>query len=171
MPKKKEPSSSLTLFKEMCDLMFEIAEKDDDCQNNKSNYLNKHIAKWIYPKEKQYSKRINSTSRQCTHTLPPPPPAPRAPKVPPGPFCYRCALPLYPGHSEHCEGVHATCRYCNTKGHVKAACGKLENLPQKNYNSKRVSRWSPVEEKDCNPKAKCIGHNMCYIELIACSCV
>ena len=49
MPKRKEPSSSLTLFKEMCDLMFEIAEKDDDCQNNKFNYLNKHIAKWIYP--------------------------------------------------------------------------------------------------------------------------
>ena len=83
MPKRKEPSSSLTLFKEMCDLMFEIAEKDDDCQNNKSNYLNKHIAKWIYPKEKQYSKRINSTSRQRTHTLPlPPPPAPKpAPKL------------------------------------------------------------------------------------------
>ena len=134
MPKRKEPSSSLTLFKEMCDLMFEIAEKDDDCQNNKSNYLNKHIARWIYPKEKQYSKRINSTSRQRTCTLPPPP-APRAPKPAPGPFCYRCALPLYPGHSEHYEGVHATCRYCNTKGHVKAACDKLGNLPEKNYNS------------------------------------
>ena len=95
MAKRKEPSSSLTLFKEMCDLMFEIARKDDDFQKNKSRYLNRHIAEWISPKEKTISKRsysINSTSRQCTLPAPPPPASKSAPTAPIKQFCYRCAL-------------------------------------------------------------------------------
>ena len=53
----------------MCDLLFEIAAKDDDIHQSKSRYLNKHIANWIQPKENSVSKKensINSTSRQCT---------------------------------------------------------------------------------------------------------
>ena len=172
MSQKKRPSSDLKLFQEMCDLMFEIAKEDDDWQRNKSKYLNKHIAEWISPRQKvvstpnftrlsRNSRKINSTSRQRT----PPPskpvtvdfalnpiPSTSAPSVSSAKdkFCYRCALPLHPGqyerHFELCEGIHATCRFCNTKGHVKAACGKLGHLPSKNYNStSRKTRWSPVE--------------------------
>ena len=48
--RKKKPSD-LKLFKEMCDLMFEIAKEDDDQYQSKSKYLNKHISKWMQTKE------------------------------------------------------------------------------------------------------------------------
>ena len=54
--KLKKPCS-ITLFEEMCDLMFEIAEKDDEIHQSKSRYLNKHIANWIQPKENSVSKK------------------------------------------------------------------------------------------------------------------
>ena len=77
-----EPTSSLKDFKDMVDLMFEIAREDDDIEGNKAHYLNKHIAAWIYPKDKPVtpvprrkrhivknsnsnSNGSNSTSRQC----------------------------------------------------------------------------------------------------------
>ena len=41
---KRKPSD-LNLFKEMCDLMFEIATEDDDQYQNKAKYLNQHISK------------------------------------------------------------------------------------------------------------------------------
>ena len=164
---KRSETSSLKDFKDMVDLMFEIAREDDDTEGNKAHYLNKHIAAWIYPKDKPVatvsrrtkhivknsnsnSNGFNSTSRQ---RLPTPPPSTSETHFEKQ-SCYWCALPLYPGHAGHCEGVHATCRYCGTKGHVKAACGKLGNLPARNY----TKRGSPVTEDMCNPKAKCIGH-------------
>ena len=117
---KLKKHCSTNLFKEMCDLLFEIADKDDNIHQSKSRYLNKHIAKWIQPKENSNS---NSTSRQCT-----------LPEPPKQKDCYRCTLPLTPGHAEHCEGVHATCRHCGTKGHVKNACGKLGFFPENHHN-------------------------------------
>ena len=161
-----EPTSSLKDFKDMCDLMFKIARENDDIEGNKANYLNKHIAAWIYPKEKTFSRRrkhtvknsnSNSTSRQHLPTPPPAQPS-TSEKQYEKQFCYHCALPLYPGHAGHYEGVHATCRYCGTKGHVKAACGKLGNLPARNY----TKRGSPVTEDMCDPKAKCIGHKCAF---------
>ena len=56
-------------------------------------------------------------------------------KLPKPKNCYRCALPLTPGHAEHCEELHATCRHCGTKGHVKDACGKLGFFPGSHYKS------------------------------------
>ena len=47
---KKEPSD-LNLFKEMCDLMFEIAKEDDDQYQSKARCLNKHISKWMQTKD------------------------------------------------------------------------------------------------------------------------
>ena len=142
---KHSETSSLKDFKDMVDLLFEIAREDDDMQGNKAKYLNKHIAAWIYPKEeltkdvskdvskdvpqrkKHIVKNVNSTSNSTLRNrIPTPPPEKQQ-------SCYRCALPLYLGHAGHCEGVHATCRYCGTKGHVKAACGKLGHLPARNY--------------------------------------
>ena len=99
----------------MYDLLFQIAAKDDDAQKTKSRYLNKHISQWIQPKEDIHSKDSkdisNSTSRPHTHTV--------------QKDCYHCALPLTPEHMDKCEGLLATCRHCNTKEHVKAACGKF----------------------------------------------
>ena len=43
----KKELSDLNLFKEMCDLMFEIATEDDDQYQSKTKYLNQHISKWI----------------------------------------------------------------------------------------------------------------------------
>ena len=46
MSTKRKPSD-FKLWKEMCDLMFEIAFDDDD-DENKSTYLNDCINKWKY---------------------------------------------------------------------------------------------------------------------------
>ena len=114
---------STKLFEEMCDLLFEIAAKDDDVQRTKSRYLNQHISQWIQTNEDIHSKDpmdiSNSTSRPHTHTV--------------QRDCYCCALPLTPGHMDRCKGLLATCRHCNTKGHVKAACGKLGYFPGSHY--------------------------------------
>ena len=151
-------------FKDMCDLMFEIARDDNDMQGNKAKYLNKHIAAWIYPKDeltkdvskdvpqrrKHIVKNVNSNSNSTSRKrIPTPPPEEQYAKQ----SCYRCALPLCPGHAGHGEGIHATCRYCSTKGHVKEACRKLGRLPARNY-----KRGVPVTEDMCDPRAKCIGH-------------
>ena len=120
---KLKKHCSTKLFKEMWDLLFEITAKDDDAQKTKSRYLNKHISQWIQPKEDIHSKDSkdisNSTSRPCTHTI--------------QKDCYHCALPLTPGHMDKCKGLLATCRHCNTKGHVKAAYRKLGYFPWSHY--------------------------------------
>ena len=120
---KLKKHCSTKLFKEMWDLLFEITAKDDDAQKTKSRYLNKHISQWIQPKEDIHSKDSkdisNSTSRPRTHTV--------------QKDCYHCALPLTPGHMDKCKGLLATCRHCNTKGHVKAVCRKLGYFPGSHY--------------------------------------
>ena len=135
--RKKKPSD-LKLFKEMCDLMFEIAKEDDDQYQSKAKYLHKHISKWMQTKETKENsikdKEDSKVLRQkdisnC--------------KEPAIQYrdCHRCALPLTPGHVQHCEGLAATCRYCGTKGHVKDACGKLGFFPEMHYSvSKRHRR-------------------------------
>ena len=47
------PLTTLDIFKEMCDLIFVIAEEEDDVEGNRSRYLNRHIAEWSKPKPKQ----------------------------------------------------------------------------------------------------------------------
>ena len=114
---------STKLFEEMCDLLFKIAAKDDDAQKTKSRYLNQHISQWIQTNEDIHSKDSmdisNSTSRPCTHTV--------------QRDCYHCALPLTPGHMDQCEGLLATYRHCNTKGHFIAVCGKFGYFPGSHY--------------------------------------
>ena len=114
----------------MCDLLFEIAAKDDDQYQSKSKYLNKHISKWMQTKEtKENSIKDKEDSKVLRQ------------KDISNQDCYRCALPLTPGHAKYCEGLAATCRYCGTKGHVKDACGKLGFFPEMHYSvSKRRRR-------------------------------
>ena len=130
---------STKLFEEMCDLMFEIAKEDDDQYQSKAKYLNKHISKWMPTKntkensikDKEDSKILRQKDiSNC--------------KEPAIQYrdCYRCALPLTPGHVQHCEGLAATCRYCGTQGHVKDACGKLGFFPEMNYSVSRKCRQS-----------------------------
>ena len=90
---KRSETSSLKDFKDMVDLMFEIAREDEDMQGNKAKYLNKHIAAWIYPKEeltkdvskdvskdvpkrkKHIVKNVNSNSNSTSRNrIPTPPP-------------------------------------------------------------------------------------------------
>ena len=100
--------------------MFKTACEDDDSEGNKVHYLNKHIAAWIYPKDKTVSRTVprrrkhtvknsnsnsNSTSRQHLPTPPPAQPS-TSEKQYEKQFCYCCALPLYPGHAGHCEVVY-----------------------------------------------------------------
>ena len=126
---KKEPSD-LNLFKDMCDLMFEIATEDDDQYQSKAKYLNQHISKWIQTNDtKENSISIKEVSNEDSKIL-------RQKNIsnlrePTIKYrdCYRCALPMTPGHIQYCEGIDATCRYCGTKGHVKDACGKLGFFP------------------------------------------
>ena len=121
---------STKLFEEMCDLLFEIAAKDDDQYQSKPKYLNKHISKWMQTKEtKENSIKDKEDSKVLRQ------------KDISNQDCYRCALPLTPGHAKYCEGLAATCRYCGTKGHVKDACGKLGFFPEMHYSvSKRRRR-------------------------------
>ena len=137
---EKEPSD-LSLFKEMCDLMFEIATEDDDQHQSKARYLNKHISKWMQTKDtKENSFKEVSTEgskilkQKDISNI-------REPTIQYR-DCYRCALPLTPRHIQYCEGIAATCRYCGTKGHVKDACGKLEFFPEMNYSVSRKHRRS-----------------------------
>ena len=142
--RKKKPSD-LKLFKEMCDLMFEIAKEDDDQYQSKAKYLNQHISKWIQrndTKENSISTKEVSSSNEDSKIL-------RQKDVsnlrePTTQYrdCYRCALPLTPGHVQYCEGIAATCRYCGTNGHVKDACGKLGFFPEMNYSVSRKRRRS-----------------------------
>ena len=60
--KLKKPCDS-KLFEEMCDLLFEIAEKDEDAQNTKSKYLNKHIVCWIQVKDNTKENSISTAQK------------------------------------------------------------------------------------------------------------
>ena len=134
---KKEPSD-LSLFKEMCDLMFEIATEDDDQYQSKAKYLNQHIAKWIQPKD---AKENSFKDKEDSKILKQKDISNRKKPATKYRDCYRCALPMTLGHAKYCEGIDATCRYCGTKGHVKDACGKLGFFPEMHYSvSKRHRR-------------------------------
>ena len=125
---RKKPCD-LKLFKEMCDLMFEIAREDDDQYQSKSKYLNQHISKWMPTKEtKENSIKDNSKVLRQKDIS--------------NRDCYRCALPLTLGHAKYCEGIDATCRYCGTKGHIKDACGKLGFFPEMHYSMSKRHRRS-----------------------------
>ena len=108
--------------------MFEIAKEDDDQYQSKAKHLNQHISKWMPTKEtKENSIKDNSKVLRQKDIS--------------NRDCYRCALPLTLGHAKYCEGIDATCRYCDTKGHVKDACGKLGFFPEMHYSvSKRRMR-------------------------------
>ena len=134
---KRKPSD-LNLFKEMCDLMFEIATEDDDQYQSKAKYLNKHISKWMQTKDTNENS-IQEVSNEDSKIL-------RQKDIsnlrePTIKYrdCYRCALPMTPGHVQYCEGIDATCRYCGTKGHVKDACGKLGFFPGVTHSKKTHS--------------------------------
>ena len=60
MVKPKSKQEYLKLFKEMTDLMFEIAEYDDQ-DGQKSEYLNKAISTWKHSTDR---KKVNSTPYQ-----------------------------------------------------------------------------------------------------------
>ena len=130
---------STKLFEEMCDLMFEIAKEDDDQYQNKAKYLNKHISKWMQTKD---TKENSIKDKEDSKILRQKDISNRKEPAIQYRDCYRCALPLTPGHVQHCEGLAATCRYCGTKGHVKDACGKLGFFPEMNYSVSRKHRRS-----------------------------
>ena len=135
---KKEPSD-LSLFKEMCYLMFEIATEDDDQYQSKARYLNKHISKWMQNKD---TKQNSIKDKEDSKILRQKDISNRKELAIQYRDCYRCALPLTPGHVQHCEGLAATCRYCGTKGHVKDACGKLGFFPEMHYSVSKKHRRS-----------------------------
>ena len=138
--RKKKPSD-LKLFKEMCDLMFEIAEEDDDQYQSKARYLSRHISKWMQTKDtKENSISIKEVSNEDSKILKQKDISNLREPTIQYRDCYRCALPLTPGHVQYCEGIAATCRYCGTKGHVKDACGKLGFFPEMNYSVSRKRR-------------------------------
>ena len=143
MSQRKDRPCNLDLFKEMCDLIFEIAEMDDDSKQSKARYLNSHNAKWIQSKE---PKKEDSNSNSKVKL-----------KEPVTTFrgSYRCALPMTSGHIQFCEGFQATCRYCGIKGHIKDACGRRDFFPgptlTRNSNSTSTTgplckRMKPMEQ-------------------------
>ena len=99
---RKKKASELKLFKEMCDLMFEIATEDDDQYQSKAKYLNRQISKWMQTKDakensfKEVSNEDYKILRQKDISNI------REPTIKYR-DCYRCALPLTPGHIQYCE--------------------------------------------------------------------
>ena len=109
-PKSKE--EYLKLFKEMTDLMFEIAEFDDS-DGQKTEYLNTAISTWKH----KNAKKTNSTpygqpidQSQLKH-------------------CYQCNEILTKNHQQNCLGINSLCTHCNRVGHLKRCCGRLGYFP------------------------------------------
>ena len=89
MVKPKSKQEYLKLFKEMTDLMFEIAEYDDQ-DGQKSEYLNKAISTRKHSTDR---KKVNSTPYQK--------------------HCYQCDEILTEEHLKICPGLHSLCIHCN----------------------------------------------------------
>ena len=106
-------------FKQITDLLFEIAKYDSDPGNQKRNYLDSAIAKWknFHP---QYQCNVPIQSQETEK----PQDIENIEK-----HCYRCDEILTQDHHFYCPGKNSLCIHCNRIGHLKGCCGHLGYFP------------------------------------------
>ena len=116
MVKPKSKEEYYKLFTEMTDLLFEIAEYDDQ-DGQKSEYLNNVISTW---------KLKSSTSRKKNNSTPYSRPNNIQDSVK---YCYRCNHELTKDHMKNCPGINSLCIHCNKIALLKVCCGQLGYFP------------------------------------------